>query len=86
MAELMVSVVAADREVWSGAAKQVVARTTEGEIGILPGHEPILAILSGGEVRVTAADGQRLTAQADGGFMSVENDNVTILADRASLV
>jgi F-type H+-transporting ATPase subunit epsilon len=48
MGQLAVSVVSADREVWSGVAKQVVARTTEGEIGILPGHEPLLGILSAG--------------------------------------
>ena len=50
MAELTVSVVSADREVWSGRAKQIVARTTEGEIGILPGHEPLRGILSAGVV------------------------------------
>jgi F-type H+-transporting ATPase subunit epsilon len=54
MAELNVSLVSADSEVWSGVAKQVVARTTEGEIGILGGHEPLLAILASGEVRVKA--------------------------------
>ena len=48
---LQVSVVAADQEVWSGAASMVVAKTSEGEIGILPGHEPMLAILAGGEVQ-----------------------------------
>jgi len=85
MAELKVSVVAADHEVWSGAAKQIVARTTEGEIGILPGHEPILAILSQGEVRVTSLDGQVITANADDGFLSVEHDTVTIVARNAEL-
>ena len=86
MAELTVSVVAADREVWSGVAKQIVARTTEGEIGILPGHEPVLGIVAGGQVRIVTADGEHLTAQADGGFLSVENDRVTVVADQAELV
>jgi len=83
---LAVSVVAADHEVWSGEAKQVVARTTEGEIGILAGHEPILAVLSAGEVRVTTLDGTVVTANADDGFLSVQNDTVTIVAGAATLV
>jgi len=86
MAELKVSVVSADHEVWSGKAKQIIARTTEGEIGILPGHEPILAILAKGEVRVTADDGSVITANADDGFLSVEHDTVTIVARNAELV
>jgi F-type H+-transporting ATPase subunit epsilon len=86
MAELTVSVVSADHEVWSGKAKQIIARTTEGEIGILPGHEPILAILRSGEVRVTALDGAVVRANADDGFLSVENDTVTIVARNAGLV
>jgi F-type H+-transporting ATPase subunit epsilon len=86
MAELTVSVVSADREVWSGVAKQIVARTTEGEIGILPGHEPILGILSAGEVRITPVQGAVIIAQAEDGFLSVENDTVTIVAGAAALV
>jgi F-type H+-transporting ATPase subunit epsilon len=85
MAELSVSVVSADQEVWSGTARQLVARTTEGEIGILPGHEPILAILAAGEVRVTTTDGQVVTAKADDGFLSVEHDRVTVVARDAVL-
>jgi len=86
MAELKVSVVSADQEVWSGVAKQIVARTTEGEIGILPGHEPILAILGAGEVRVTTTEGSVITANAEDGFLSVEHDSVTIVARNAELV
>ena len=86
MAELKVSVVSADREVWSGQARQIIARTTEGEIGILPGHEPILAILSEGDVRVTTTAGDVITAKADGGFLSVEHDTVTLLAGAAQLL
>jgi F-type H+-transporting ATPase subunit epsilon len=86
MAELKVSVVSADHEVWSGAAKQIIARTTEGEIGILPGHEPILAILGRGEVRVTTIDGDVVTANAEDGFLSMEHDTVTIVASSAELV
>ncbi|MBF4461903.1 MULTISPECIES: F0F1 ATP synthase subunit epsilon [unclassified Rathayibacter] len=83
---LKVSVVSATAEIWAGEAKQLTARTVEGEIGILAGHEPLLAILASGEVRVTAVDGTRLTAQAEDGFLSVENDVVTVVAREAALV
>ena len=84
--QLRVSVVSADREIWSGEAKQVVARTLIGEIGILRGHEPVLAILAAGEVRITLVDGSVIRATADDGFLSFENDNVTIVARDAELV
>ncbi len=58
---LNVAVVSAERELWTGEATQVIARTTEGEIGILTGHEPVLAILAPGESRVTATDGTVVT-------------------------
>jgi F-type H+-transporting ATPase subunit epsilon len=86
MAELTVSIVSADSEVWSGTASMIVARTTEGEIGILPGHEPVLAILAEGEVRVTIAGGKPIIASAADGFLSVEHDTVTIVARNAELV
>jgi F-type H+-transporting ATPase subunit epsilon len=86
MAELSVSLVSAAQEVWSGMASMVVARTTEGEIGILPGHEPMLAILGAGEVRVTQTSGKKVVANAEDGFLSVENNTVTIVARNAGLV
>ena len=85
MATLNVSVVSADQEVWSGEAAMVVARTVEGEIGILPGHEPMLAILGGGEVRVTLPDGEKITANAEDGFLSVHANTVQVVASRAEL-
>lgn len=86
MAELQVSVVSADREVWTGPARQVIARTTEGEIGLLPGHEPLLAVLAAGEVRVTVASGEVIRANAEDGFLSMEHNTVTIVARNAELV
>lgn len=83
---LRVELVSADQSVWSGQAKMVVAKTVEGEIGILPGHEPMLAILASGEVRVTTPDGELLTASAEDGFLSVEHDVITVVARNASLV
>jgi F-type H+-transporting ATPase subunit epsilon len=86
MAELQVSVVSADAELWTGTAKQVVARTTVGQIGLLAGHEPVLGVLASGEVRITTTDGQVVTAKADDGFLSMQNDVVTIVAGAAELV
>lgn len=83
---LDVTVVAADRAVWSGEAKRVVAKSVEGEIGILSGHEPVLAVIAGGDVRIIDSNDQLVTAHAAGGFMSVENDRVNIVADTAKLV
>ena len=86
MAGLSVSVVSADQEVWSGEAKQLVARTVIGEIGILRGHEPMLAILGEGDVRITLEDGKVITARAEDGFLSVEHDVITVVARTAELV
>jgi len=85
-APLSVSVVSADQQVWTGEATMVVARTVEGQIGILAGHEPLLAILAEGEVRLTLADGSKIVAEAADGFLSVDNDIVTIVARQAALV
>ena len=85
-APLTVSVVSADQEVWSGEAAMVIARTVEGQIGILPGHEPLLAILASGEVRLTLPGGEKIVAQAEDGFLSVANNQVTIVARKAGLV
>lgn len=83
---LTISLVAADGELWVGEASQIVAKTVEGEIGILTGHEPILAVLAAGEVRITDTAGQVVTARAEDGFLSVQNDTVTVVAARAELV
>jgi F-type H+-transporting ATPase subunit epsilon len=85
MADLTVNVVSADEQIWSGQASMVVAKTKEGEIGILAGHQPLLGVLAAGEVRITASDGGRIVANADDGFISVENDTVTIAARAAAL-
>jgi F-type H+-transporting ATPase subunit epsilon len=83
---LKVSVVSADAEVWSGEASLVVAKTVEGEIGFMVGHEPVLAILAAGQVRITETSGNKVIADAQDGFVSVEHDVVTVVAGNASLV
>ena len=84
MAQLRVEVVAVEQKVWSGEAEMLVARTTEGEIGILPGHAPLLGQLAEpGEVRIKRAGGETLAYDVSGGFLSVTEDGVTVLAESA---
>ncbi len=82
---LEVTLVSADRRVWSGEASQVIARTVEGDIGILGGHSPLLAVLAEGEIRIRPTGGEDVVAQLAGGFLSVEHDRVTVVSDSASL-
>ena len=83
---LQVELVAVDHKVWAGQGTMVIARTTEGDIGILPGHEPLLAVLAGGELKVNVPDGEPVVAAMDDGFLSVEHDRVTVVSDSARLV
>jgi F-type H+-transporting ATPase subunit epsilon len=83
--ELHVELVAADRRVWSGEASIVITRTTEGDIGIMPGHAPLLGLLVTGPVTIRSQDGEVVTAAVHGGFLSVADDVVSILAEVAEL-
>ena len=85
MTSLAVELVSAERRVWSGEASMVLARTTEGELGILPNHAPLLGILVNGVVTIRVADGSIETAAVHGGFLSVANNRVSILAEVAEL-
>jgi F-type H+-transporting ATPase subunit epsilon len=82
---LDVELVAADRKVWTGEAAMVVARTTDGDIGILPHHAPLLGILGDGAVQIRAEDGSAIVAAVHGGFLSVADNKVAILAEVAEL-
>ena len=79
-----VEMVAADRTVWSGDASMVVAKTVEGDIGILRGHAPVLSLLAESAVEITSDDGV-VHAAVDGGLISVAGDRVSILAEHAIL-
>jgi F-type H+-transporting ATPase subunit epsilon len=79
-----VEVVAVEAKVWTGRADMLVARTTEGEIGILPGHAPLLGQLrEPSRVRVKVGDGDEVAYDVAGGFISVADDRVTVLAESA---
>jgi len=86
MAEMTVELVAVEQRLWSGSAKLVSAQTTEGEIGVMPGHEPVLGqLVEGGVVAITTVDGERVVAAVHGGFLSVTATTVTILAESADM-
>jgi F-type H+-transporting ATPase subunit epsilon len=89
VAGLEVHVVSPERELWSGQATMVIARGTEGEVGILRGHAPILIRLAIGPLRVQH-DGNEERMVVDGGFMHVSTSEdvtrVDVLADGAALV
>jgi F-type H+-transporting ATPase subunit epsilon len=82
---LQVELVAADRLVWSGEATMVIARTTEGDVGILPHHAPMLSLMVDGVVDVQTAGGETWVAAVDAGFLSVANNRISILAEHAEM-
>lgn len=81
--QLHVEFVAADGKVWEGEASKVIARAVEGDLGILPQHAPLLAVLRAGEVRIDGAGGAA-SFTVDGGFLSVDNNVVTIVSETVS--
>ncbi len=86
MANLEVELVAADRTVWSGDATLVSAPAADGDVGILAGHAPLLAVLRPGTVRVHGLDGSVLEARVDAGFLSVDSNQVTVVVDSAEVL
>jgi F-type H+-transporting ATPase subunit epsilon len=86
MANLNVAVVSVDQKIWSGEAKSLIAKTTEGEIGILAGHEPVLSLLVDGGVRVEALDGTKIEVNISGGFLAVDSNSVRVLAEDAEVI
>ncbi|QCW50538.1 F0F1 ATP synthase subunit epsilon [Nocardioides dongxiaopingii] len=82
---LQVELVAADRTVWSGTATMVIARTVEGDVGVLRGHAPLLSLLTDAVVEITGDEGDVVVAAVDGGFLSVAGDRVSILSEHAVL-
>jgi len=86
VAEMTVELVAVERRLWSGTATMVIAETTVGELGILPGHTQLLGeLVDGGVVTIRTTDGSDVTAAVHGGFLSVAEDRVSILAESAQL-
>ncbi|HEY3501473.1 MAG TPA: F0F1 ATP synthase subunit epsilon [Actinocatenispora sp.] len=79
---LHVELVAVEQKVWSGDASMLIARTTEGELGVLPGHAPLLGQLADpARVRIQRDGADELAYQVNGGFLSVTDRGVTVLAE-----
>jgi len=83
---LRVALVVPDRELWSGEARTVIAKTSEGDIGVLTGHSPVFGVLAEGSlVEILNDDADPVRAAVSGGFLSVADDRVSILAAEARL-
>ena len=84
MAEhINVDIVSAEREIFSGTASMVFAPALLGEVGIAPGHAPMLTMLGPGEVRVQQSDGKEVAFYISGGMIEVQPRVVTVLSDTA---
>ncbi len=83
---LNVAVVSAERALWSGQAKSIVAKTPEGDIGILANHEPVLSLLvDSSGLKIEELDGSTLMVAVHGGFFSVSGNEVNVIAEVAEL-
>ncbi len=86
MSTMHVELVSIEAPIWSGDASAVFARTVEGQIGILPGHTPLLGALAPGfAVRIDQEGGESLSVAVHGGFLSVSKSGVSVLAEQAEL-
>lgn len=77
------SIVSAEQEIFSGAVEMVVATGTVGELGIMPGHTPLLSGVKPGPVRLILEGGEEEVFFASGGYIEVQPNHITILADTA---
>jgi F-type H+-transporting ATPase subunit epsilon len=82
---LRVALVVPDRELWAGEARTVIAKTTEGDLGVLTGHSPVFGILAEASVVQILSEDLDVRAAVSGGFLSVADDQVSILAAQAQL-
>ena len=80
---LQVDIVSAEREIFSGAAEMVFAPAVLGEVGIAPGHAPLVTQLAPGEIRVRQIGGEEEGFYVSGGMLEVQPEVVTVLSDTA---
>ena len=83
MATFNLTIVSAERKIFEGEVKQIQATGVEGELGILPGHTPLLTAIKPGIVKFTLQDGNKEVIYVSGGFLEVQPNIVTVLADVA---
>jgi len=81
MATLNVAMVSTRRNVWEGEASLVVLRTLDGEVGIMPGHSPLMGMLADGPILIRPVEGEDLRAYIHEGFCTVDGNRVIILAE-----
>jgi F-type H+-transporting ATPase subunit epsilon len=83
---MQVALVEPEGELWSGSAEMVIARTLDGEIGLLTNHAPVIGILYAGSiVQIRPDKGPDVFAAVSGGFLSMADNRVSILARQAEL-
>lgn len=82
MATMQVDVVSAAEQLYSGQAEEVYARSMDGEIGILPGHQPILVMLDKAPVRVKSG-GSEQSFDLAGGFLEFRDNHLIVIAEGA---
>jgi len=82
---LHAALVIPDRELWSGEARIVIAKTTEGDLGVLTGHSPVFGVLAEASVVEIFTEDAEVRAAVSGGFLSVADDRVSVLAAHAQL-
>ncbi|MFQ1014479.1 F0F1 ATP synthase subunit epsilon [Avibacterium paragallinarum] len=83
MATLNLTVVSAEESIFTGQVKSIQATGIEGELGILPGHTPLLTAIKPGIVKLTLENGSEEVIYVSGGFLEVQPNVVTVLADVA---
>ena len=80
---IQVDIVSAEKEIFSGEAQMVFAPAVMGEVGISPGHAPLVTKMTPGEVRVKDSNGNELAFYVSGGLLEVQPRIITVLSDTA---
>ncbi len=80
---MQVNIVAADHPVWSGEAVSAVIPASEGDMGILPNHEPVLTVIKQGKLTVVEPGGERHVFEVSDGFISFDSNKLTVAVERA---
>ena len=83
---MQVNIVAADHPVWHGPAKSVTIPASEGGMGILPDHEPVLTVIKEGTIVVVDPEGERLSFEVTDGFISFDSNKLTVAVERGTNV
>ncbi|MDX2183550.1 MAG: ATP synthase F1 subunit epsilon [Gemmatimonadaceae bacterium] len=83
MATLRLAVVSPERTLYEGEASQVVVPAFDGEVGILPGHAPLMTLLGTGPLRITGSNAPAI--RVEGGFLQVVDNVVRVVTEKATV-